>query len=411
MKSWYVDLAKDVCLHRQIFAHVGSFHRTSTFSEDINAALSDVGVKPVGRSIDALASPMDQAKLGPGVVIVVPDFERALRLAHPEVHLRRCRPRLQQARELGCAWLVISRSPESAFPLVDGSSVTIDSAGHRMRHLKAEQLVGAPGVTPENIDAIARHAGGSRAIAEALIHMYETGLPQKEQIAEARKVTLEVLTRTVWELGPDLLAWLQRWVLDYNILRVSTTEIRNDLLLELRSAAVGTIDAADDRVVLFPPPFNTIWREALNSALSDLLDAPTQWGVVAADLFYIERRLRRSITILLEDRYGTRWAERLPEKLQLRVVELFRNEASPRVQAITEIDRPLDWVTLGDLFELVWKFALDIKLDGLSANQWRTIADAILSVRNRVSHMQLLREEDGAAVRRARWRITSTTNT
>ncbi len=411
MKAWYADLAKDVTLHRRIFAQVGSFHRTSKFDEDVCGALADLGAKPLPRSIDALATPIDASALGPGIVIVVLDFERALRLAHPEIHLRRSRPNLQRAGELGCAWLVISRSPESAYPLVDGSSVTIDSAAYRMRHLQAEQLASVPGMMPTDIGAIERFAGGSRAIAEALIRMYGSGLAQKERIAEARAVTLEVLTRTLWELGPEVLAWLQRWVLEYDTLRVSTAEIRNDLLLELRSAGVAILDPADDRVVLFPPPFTTTWRKALNSALSDLLDPPTQWGVVAADLFYIERRLRRSVTRLLEDRYGTRWAERLPEKLQARVLELFRNEASPRVKTITEIDRPLDWVTLGDLFELVWKFALDIKLDGLSVNQWRAIADSILPIRNRISHVQLLRDEDSVAVRRARWRITSATET
>jgi hypothetical protein len=217
---------------------------------------------------------------------------------------------------------------------------------------------------------------------------------------------MEVLTNTLKELGPELLALLEQWTFEYNVLRVSTADVRNDALLELRSSGVAEVDAADECVEFFRPPHTATWRRALNAALSDLLEAPTQWGTVVADLFFIERRLRRAIVRLLEERYGKKWQARLPADMQSRIVDAFRRDVSPRVRAITSVERPLDWVTLGDLFELAARFSPNDPLDGLSSTEWRSIADAILPVRNRVSHMRLLREGDRQAVRRARWRIT-----
>jgi hypothetical protein len=407
MKTWYAELANDVIHRRRIFAQVGSFHRTATFESDIQGALLDAGLRPVECRVDKLARTLDTADLEPGAVVVVPDFEEALLLAHPEAYLRRCRPNLQHAGEVGAAWLVISQVPESRYPLVDGSSVTIDSASYRMRCLHKDKLSGLPGVTARDVGTIARFAGGSRAIADSMIGLLASDLPRAEQVAEARRVTMEVLSCSLKELGPDLLAWLERWVLERDMLNISTADVRNDALFELRAAGIGEIDPVDERVRLFAPPHTATWRKALDTALSDLLEAPTQWESVVADLFYIERRLRRALATLLDGRYGRNWGTRLPEDMRGRIIESFRRNASARVHDITDIGRPLDWVTFGDLFELIPRFSPTSRLDGLSVAEWRAIADAILPIRDRVSHMRLLRDGDRQAVRNMRWRITN----
>jgi hypothetical protein len=103
MKTWYAELARDVTRTGRIFAQVGSFHRTGKFDNDISGALVDAGLRPVTCPVESLAKTLDTADLGLGVVIVVPDFESVLQLAHPEAHLRRCRPNLQRAGEVGAA--------------------------------------------------------------------------------------------------------------------------------------------------------------------------------------------------------------------------------------------------------------------------------------------------------------------
>jgi hypothetical protein len=407
MKAWYAELATDVTRRRRIFAQVGSFHRTATFDRDVSDALVDAGLQPVVYPVDSLAKTLETTDLQPGVVVVVPDFESVLRSAHPDIHLRRCRPNLQHAGEVGAAWLVVSRVPESRYPLIDGSTVTIDSARHRMHYLPDDKLSGLPGVTAKDAGVIARFSGGSRAIADALVRLITSDLPHDEQITAAGRVTTEVLTCTLKELGPELLAWLERWVLERDMLSISIADVRNDALFELRASGACEMDPVDERVELFAPPHTATWRKALDAALSDLLEAPAHWESVVADLFFIERRLRRALATLLESRYGKKWGTRLPEDMQSRIIESFRRNASAGVSKITDIARPLDWVTFGDLFVLIPRFSPSDRLEGLSVTDWRTIADAILPVRDRVSHMRLLRDGDRQAVRNTRWRITN----
>lgn len=407
MKTWYAELAADVIRRRRIFAQIGSFHRTTAFDDDILGALVDAGLRPLTCSVDRLSRELDTTDFGPDVVIVVPDFDSALRFARPEIHLRQCRPVLQKTGEAGAAWLIISRAPESRFPLVDGSSVTIDSARHRIRYLSDEKLTGLPGLAATDTEVIAKFAGGSRAIASALSGLATSGIPRRQQIAEARRSTMEVLTNALSELGPELLAWLERWVFENSVLHVSTTDVRNDALQELRAAGVAEIDPVDDCVDIFAPPHTSAWRKALAAALSNVLEAPARWESVVADLFFIERFLRRALAALLEDRYGRNWRTRLPDDMQIRVIESFQRDASARSREIADVERPLDWITLGDLFELIPRFSGSERLAGLSVTDWRIIADNILPVRNRVSHMRLLRDDDRQAVRNARWRITN----
>lgn len=411
MRKWYAELAGDVTRRRRIFAQIGSYHRTATFDRDVNDALVHAGLRPVTCSVDKVDTALDTTNLGSGAVIIVPDFESVLQLAHPEAYLRRCRPSLQHAGEAGAAWLVISRAPESQYPLVDGSSVTIDSASHRMRYLRDNELTDIPGINAKDIQLITRFSGGSRAIADALVELTRSDFPRDEQISEAERVTTEILTRTLKELGPELLAWLERWVLERDVLDVSTTDLRNDALFELRASGVCEMNSVDERIKLFAPPHTAAWRAALDVALSELLEPAAQWKLVVADLFFIERRLRRALAALLKSRYGKKWGTRLPEGMQGRIIESFRRNASARAREITDIGRPLDWVTFGDLFELIPRFSPNDRLEGLSATEWRTIADTILPVRDRVSHMRLLRDGDAQAVRNARWRITNASDT
>jgi hypothetical protein len=276
-----------------------------------------------------------------------------------------------------------------------------------MHSLRSEDLSDLPGLTAKDVRTIVRFSGGSRAIADALVTLIKSDLPHGEQLIEAGRIATEVLTWTLKELGPELLAWLERWVLERDMLRISTTDVRNDALFELRAAGVCEMNPVDECIELFAPPHTETWRKALDAALSDLLEASAQWESVVADLFFIERRLRRALATLLENRYGKKWGTRLPEDMQGRIIELFRRNASARVSEITDIRRPLDWVTFGDLFVLIPRFSPSDRLDGLSATEWRAIADAILPVRDRVSHMRLLRDDDRLAVRNARWRITN----
>jgi hypothetical protein len=279
-----------------------------------------------------------------------------------------------------------------------------------MRPLTDDKLRELTEITPKDLKVISRFSGGSRAIADALAKLLLSGMPRDEQLTEAGRITAEVLTHTLKELGPELLAWLEHWVVEYNVLRVSTADLRNGALQELRASGVAEIRPLEESVEFFASPHTAAWRKALNVALSDLLEAPMQWESVVADLFFIERFLRRALTSLLEKRYGRKWQTRLPDDMQNRIIGAFRQTASARITTIADIDRPLDWVTLGDLFELIPRFSPSDHLEGLSATEWRTLADSVLPVRNRVSHMRLLRDTDRQAIRNAKWRISTATS-
>jgi len=61
-------------------------------------------------------------------------------------------------------------------------------------------------------------------------------------------------------------------------------------------------------------------------------------------------------------------------------------------RTINEIRNPLEWLSLGELLELVERPPCDGL--GLTAVEWRRFKQDVLPVRNRLSHMRLLKRGD-----------------
>jgi hypothetical protein len=407
MKEWYSELAENVVTRRRVFAQIGSFHRTESFEQHVADALTAAGLRPVICPIESITRQFDGSGLGAGDAVVIPDFDSALEIANAAKYLGRSRPNLQNAGLAGASWLVISRVPESRYPLIDGSSVTIDSAPFRMRPL-SEASLNILGMEEADRQLIELYYHGSRAIANLLAKSEVASLPQDEQIAEIKRVTGEVLTKSLKELGPNLLAWLEQWVLDRGMHKIMQADVPNGVLSELRGSGACEIMPDEDCIMLFGSRSKGSWLAALDAALSDTLTAPPQLGQVVADLFYIERKLRRALAALFFERHGKRWPERLPNPLQERIIDLFQKDTAVQANGIRSVRRPLEWVTLGELFDLIQKVSVNGKFEGLTAKEWQKIADRLLPIRNRVSHMRLLLDTDQKTVRDAKWRLDHT---
>ena len=139
-------------------------------------------------------------------------------------------------------------------------------------------------------------------------------------------------------------------------------------------------------------------RNALAEALSACTTPQEDLRFVAEGLWSIERLIRHKAREVAVSAFGETWRKKalygdLPDK----VLERARGDTYPAARSVGEIRDPLEWLTLGELLELVDRAPYNLL--GAARPVWRKLAGDLLPIRNRLSHMRLLRSADRDAVR------------
>lgn len=277
--------------------------------------------------------------------------------------------RLGQARELinelldkGREVCLLSRRPRMSFPPCPGSSV-LD-------------------------DAYVFHAGVGVGRANA---------PEKNW-AWAAETSVSDLASLLTDLGADVLSCLDGLLFDLQQSRDIDTDLATAGEWEaLRGAGLFYVDASRGKATACLPP--SILMPALSEAISDVVDAQPALCDVSAGLMNIERRLRRAVRVRAVTQFGDKWrGQVMSEEVGLRALSRASGDAALSVGSVKSLRDPLEWLTLGELLELIDSDGWLTRLNR-SHQYWQRFAHEVLPIRNRVSHMRLLRRADLATIR------------
>lgn len=281
--------------------------------------------------------------------------------------LGQVRERVIDELDRGSRVCLVSRSPRAAFPPVAGSSVFEDATFHAL-----------PVLAPSECSAEAQEDPAWKWPAITL--------------SEEPVDIVALLRASLRELGVGLLAVMDQAIFEAQLRGKEGLEFLNPREIEgLRGAGLVILDAAN------APTFAVSKRvgelaDALADVLADVTSAHETLPALAADLWLIERTIRRKVRSAAIEKFGLKWrAQVLGGDLPDKVLERSRGEAYPGAVSVKEIRDPLEWLTLGELLEVVTQGFGGL---GLEAVVWRKFSQDVLPARNRLSHMRLAKRGD-----------------
>lgn len=202
-------------------------------------------------------------------------------------------------------------------------------------------------------------------------------------------------------LGPDVLACLDYLYFDLQFSRSASTSLVAPLELEaIRGAGLIALNDAGD--TMEPTMSNARLMPALSDAIMGHLDAQPDFAAVATGLVEIERRLRRALQQKAVDCFGPKWrGSVLHEDLKEKVEDRATKELS-RPATVKGLRSPFEWLTMGELVDMIRNASWASRL-GREDRYWQRFAMEVMPIRNRLSHMRFLRQQDRARVEY--WRV------
>jgi hypothetical protein len=281
------------------------------------------------------------------------------------------REQIMQTLDGGFTTCLISRAPRISFPPVPGSSILDDAASHFIPLLQEDEYLEERRRDP---------AASLPAI----------GLDPSTELAA-------LYERILSELGVELLAAMDHALFEAQMRGDDSLSLLEPRELEALRGA-GIVNAAESGYSLTVPRRVGELTNALAEVLSKTTTPQAEIADVASDLWAIERILRSRVRRAAIPALGPSWrAQVLTGDLPDKILERARSEAYMGARSIKELRDPLEWLTLGELLELVERPPCDGL--GLSSVEWRRFRQDILPVRNRMSHMRLLKRGDRETAR------------
>lgn len=174
----------------------------------------------------------------------------------------------------------------------------------------------------------------------------------------------------------------------------------NDVFSTLTSREIEALQGASLVVVLKQKAEWSVPKRLgeLKEALSDVLAKYTAAQVGVAEIFdaiwVLERTIRQSVRSQAKREWNTKWRQEvLQGDLPAKVLERAALAAYAAAKTIKEIRDPLEWLSLGELLQ-IRSDRTGIGELGVESPLWKLFAAEILPIRNRLSHMRLMRPED-----------------
>lgn len=276
------------------------------------------------------------------------------------------RQKVVQQLELSDVCLM-SRSPRIAFPIVPGSSLIEDAKVHRVPLLEPDELPFGP------------TAVGSMLPAVAFDHLDCS----------------EVFQASLSELGLSALAALDHAIFESMSGKNFGEYLQNSELEAIRCAGFLVLEG-EDSVFTVPQRFSE-FREAVAEALASTIKPQDDLGAVINGLWVIERMIRKALReeALTQDK--GRWRKNLANsELLAKALGRANGDTYLTARNVSELRDPIEWLTLGELLEVV----RSKKFGGLGIPNyvWDRFNNELVPVRNRISHMRLLKKGDTATV-------------
>jgi hypothetical protein len=282
----------------------------------------------------------------------------------------RLRAKVNELRDDDAEICLVSRMPKISFAPVPGSNLLDDASWHCLPLLKPNECLEG-----------ARDSPASALPSIGLGHQSDVDL---------------VLRATLDELGVNVLTDL-----DFAIFEASNdarfiTEVEPGVAEAMRGAGLAHVV---DNALRFtsPVPF---WRfkNAVADVIATVVEPQADLAAVSGDLWQIERTIRKALRDAAIKDAGAKWRRNLfNEAIVKTVLERARNDANVTAVSVSELRDPIEWLSLGELLDVVQSS----KFKGLSwdALAWKHFARDVIPIRNRISHMRLLKKGDRLTLR------------
>lgn len=307
--------------------------------------------------------------------------------------------------------LLQSRVPKSTLGGCPGSQLIMDAAPAFIRPdedavvAEASKRSNLPRSELKQVSAWFDHRPGL-VIAVAAAADSEAG--RDKLLTDASKVALREYTAALEELGPDVLATVDHYVTELDRFEVDFSEIDGALVDALRGAALADVEDEGRSIKLLPGKDQRRMHAALRTVVDSTTQLPRCYLQGVEKLWVIERTLRAEVRRLLGAQYGEPdWKRHLPggSELHRRVVSRAAQEAFPRAEACVDLPNPLEWMTLGELIDLVMSNDR-IRPFEVGDAFWQRMRVELAPARDRIAHMRLLREGDEQTINRWRRQIS-----
>lgn len=284
--------------------------------------------------------------------------------------LGQLRERVDAQLDLGTDVCLLSRSPRISFPTVPGSSVIEDASIYTLPLLTPAECPSAS--PPTDVERILpEHSLGN---ASDLTKLFELVLR---------------------ELGVETLAALDHSIFEAKLGQNFIQALGPQETEALRGA--GLIANFHGTSAFAIPKRFTEFSSAVGHALSKLVAPQPELQTVMSGLWIVERTLRRALRDTAVDKHAGRWRRNvLVGDLPSKVLERAQADAYVTAESISDIRDPIEWLSLGELLQII----RSTSFDGLSVDDriWTRMVQELLPIRNRLSHMRLIKKGDSEIV-------------
>ncbi|WP_284743917.1 hypothetical protein [Amycolatopsis sp. RTGN1] len=140
------------------------------------------------------------------------------------------------------------------------------------------------------------------------------------------------------------------------------------------------------------------FKNAVADTIAAVVGPQSELSDVSDGLWLIERTIRKALREAAIAASGGSWRRNLFNKaIADNVLGRARGDVYPTAATVSDLRDPTEWLSLGELLEVV----RSPQFDGLSwdAVAWKHFTQDIVPIRNRLSHMRLLKKDDRATVR------------
>lgn len=294
----------------------------------------------------------------------VEEFAGSPRQGRPTLGILRQRVTQQLSLTDVC---LLSRTPRIAFPRVPGSSLIDDAKVHCLPLLEPHEQPCEP--TPS----------GS---------MIPTVVLGNQDYAEVFRASL-------LELGLNTLAALDQAIFESMSGRNFIEQLDHAELEALRGS--GLVVVQDGQQVFPVPQRFSEFREAVAGALADITYPQAELADVVSGLWTIERLIRKALRDAAVEQHNGSWRKKITHgDLAAKVVQRAKGDAYLTATNISELRDPIEWLSLGELLEIV----RSKNFGGLGVDEytWQRFNHELVPIRNRLSHMRLIKNRDKATV-------------
>ncbi|MEV5754416.1 hypothetical protein AB0L00_41940 [Actinoallomurus sp. NPDC052308] len=274
---------------------------------------------------------------------------------------------------------MVSRIPKISFAPVPGSSLLDDASWHCLPLLEPHECLEEERDNP----------------ASALPSI---GLGHQPDVDILLRASLD-------ELGVNVLTDLDFAIFEANHDAHFITEVEPGVAEAMRGAGLARV--VDDGLRFTSPVLFWQFKAAVADAIASVVGPQADLADVFGGLWQIERIIRKALRDAAIENSGQRWRKNLfNEAIAKNVLERARNDVNVTAVSVSQLRDPTEWLSLGELLEVVQSS----RFKGLSwdAIAWKHFAQDIMPIRNRISHMRLLKKGDRATVRMWLNRVTAT---